>query len=251
MWNFGGEDHQAYRTQLAFDKLRYRMLPYTYSLAAAVTRNGAMLMRPLVVEFRQDPEVRHDRRRVPARARPAREPGDVAGHDAPRGLPAARPVARRARDRRRLVRLLDRRLQGGRLALPGSGALRVASGVRPRRLDPADGPRAAVHGREAGRSAHALGLHGPRRPLRALRGRRRELRLRAGPFATIPLQWDEAKGALTIGARTGSFPGMLAKRQLRVVFVSKDAAVPHSAAPAAASTVVYDGKAVVIPRKRS
>ena len=44
---------------------------------------------------------------------------------------------------------------------------------------------------------------------------------------------------------------MLAKRQVRVVFVSKDAAVPHSAAPEAASTVVYDGKAVVIPRKRS
>ena len=57
MWNFGGEDHKAYRTQLAFDKLRYRMLPYTYSLAAAVTRNDAMLMRPLVAEFRQDPEV--------------------------------------------------------------------------------------------------------------------------------------------------------------------------------------------------
>ena len=58
MWNFGGEDHQAYRTQLAFDQLRYRMLPYTYSLAAAVTRHDAMLMRPLVAEFRQDPAVR-------------------------------------------------------------------------------------------------------------------------------------------------------------------------------------------------
>ena len=35
-----GEEHKAYRTQLAFDKLRYRMLPYTYSLAAAVTRQA-------------------------------------------------------------------------------------------------------------------------------------------------------------------------------------------------------------------
>ena len=44
-----------------------------------------------------------------------------------------------------------------------------------------------------------------------------------GQFATIPLAWDEAKGTLTVGPRRGSFPGMLAKRQLRVVFVAKDA----------------------------
>jgi len=71
-----------------------------------------------------------------------------------------------------------------------------------------------------------------------------------GQFATIPLSWDEAKGALTVGTRVGSFPGMLGKRQLRVVFVSKDAPVAHSATPEAAATVAYDGTAVVIPRRR-
>jgi hypothetical protein len=43
---------------------------------------------------------------------------------------------------------------------------------------------------------------------------------------------------------------MLAKREVRVVFVSKDAAVGHSATPEPAATVAYDGKAIVIPRKR-
>jgi alpha-D-xyloside xylohydrolase len=71
-----------------------------------------------------------------------------------------------------------------------------------------------------------------------------------GQFATIPLAWDEGKGTLTVGARSGSFPGMLAKRQLRVVFVSKDKAVPHAATPEAAATVAYDGTALTIPRKR-
>ena len=28
-----------------------------------------------------------------------------------------------------------------------------------------------------------------------------------GAFATIPLRWDEKAGALTIGARSGSYPG--------------------------------------------
>ena len=58
MWIFGADEgHRAYKTQLAFDRLRYRMLPYTYSVAAAVTHRDAALMRPLVMDFRDDPEV--------------------------------------------------------------------------------------------------------------------------------------------------------------------------------------------------
>ena len=70
-----------------------------------------------------------------------------------------------------------------------------------------------------------------------------------GLSATIPLRWDEAKAELTIGARSGSFPGMLAKRELRVVFVSRGRALPHSEVPPVARTVVYDGSAVVIARQ--
>jgi hypothetical protein len=35
-----------------------------------------------------------------------------------------------------------------------------------------------------------------------------------------------------------------------VVFVAKDAPVPHSATPAPSATVAYVGQAVVIPRRR-
>ena len=33
MWEFGGDDSPAYKAQLKFDRLRYRLLPYVYSLA--------------------------------------------------------------------------------------------------------------------------------------------------------------------------------------------------------------------------
>ena len=74
-----------------------------------------------------------------------------------------------------------------------------------------------------------------------------------GASATIPLRWDEAKGTLTIGERAGAFPGMLAAREFRVVFVSKDAAVGHSPAPAGALSVRYEGQPVVVraPRRRA
>jgi alpha-D-xyloside xylohydrolase len=67
-----------------------------------------------------------------------------------------------------------------------------------------------------------------------------------GAFATIPLRWDERSGTLSVGERTGSFPGMLKTRELRVVFVSKDTPVGHSPAPSTARSVPYDGRPVVM-----
>lgn len=54
MWEFGGEQSEAYKTMLAFTKLRYRLFPYTYSLGGEVTLSGGSIMRPLVMDFPQD-----------------------------------------------------------------------------------------------------------------------------------------------------------------------------------------------------
>ena len=51
MWEFGGDGSPAYQAMLKFDRLRYRLLPYVYSLAAGVTREGGTIMRPLEMDF--------------------------------------------------------------------------------------------------------------------------------------------------------------------------------------------------------
>ena len=43
-----------------------------------------------------------------------------------------------------------------------------------------------------------------------------------GAYSTILFSWDEATHTLTIGDRTGSFPGMIETRAFRVVFVSEN-----------------------------
>ena len=43
-----------------------------------------------------------------------------------------------------------------------------------------------------------------------------------GAYATIPIQWDDAKHTLTIGERQGHFPGMLEHRKFHVVFVGEN-----------------------------
>ena len=57
MWNVAPTNHPAYQTELTFDRLRYRLLPYIYSLAGAVTHEHSTIMRPLVMDFRTDPNV--------------------------------------------------------------------------------------------------------------------------------------------------------------------------------------------------
>lgn len=51
MWLMGEE---SISVQMEFDKLRYRLMPYIYSLAGAVTHNDYTIMRALVMDFPQD-----------------------------------------------------------------------------------------------------------------------------------------------------------------------------------------------------
>ena len=54
MFNIAPENHPAYQTMLYYDKLRYRLLPYIYSIAGAVYHNNGTLMRGLVMDFPND-----------------------------------------------------------------------------------------------------------------------------------------------------------------------------------------------------
>lgn len=54
VWRFGEPGSVTYDTLVLFDRLRYRLLPYTYSQAWAV-HNGGTLVRMLPFDFRDDP----------------------------------------------------------------------------------------------------------------------------------------------------------------------------------------------------
>jgi alpha-D-xyloside xylohydrolase len=58
IWRFGEPGRWAYDTQLRFDRLRYRLLPYIYSVAGHVTHGGGTILRSLLFDFRSDPRVR-------------------------------------------------------------------------------------------------------------------------------------------------------------------------------------------------
>ncbi|MGM9767127.1 MAG: TIM-barrel domain-containing protein [Candidatus Cryptobacteroides sp.] len=57
IYNIAPEDHPAYESMTWYTRLRYRLMPYLYSLAGSVTFDDYTIMRPLAMDFPQDKEV--------------------------------------------------------------------------------------------------------------------------------------------------------------------------------------------------
>jgi len=57
VYNIAPETHPAYKTIVYYDKLRYRLMPYIYSMAGWVYLNDYTIMRPMVMDFGYDKKV--------------------------------------------------------------------------------------------------------------------------------------------------------------------------------------------------
>ena len=57
IWQFGEKGDWAYDALLKFDNLRYRLMPYIYSIAWKVTNDGYTMMRGLAMDFTHDKKV--------------------------------------------------------------------------------------------------------------------------------------------------------------------------------------------------
>lgn len=57
VFNIAPEDHRAYQSMVYYNKLRYRLIPYIYSLAGMVYHDDYTIMRALVMDFGADNEV--------------------------------------------------------------------------------------------------------------------------------------------------------------------------------------------------
>jgi alpha-D-xyloside xylohydrolase len=238
MWFFGGEDDPAYRTQLKFDRLRYRLLPYIYSLAGAVTHEGGSFMRPLVMDFPGDaracaigdqylfgPALLVNPVTQPqARSRAVYLPATPGGwYDFWSGAAVA---GGRAIDAPAPYEALPLYVRAGSI-LPSGPDLQYAN------EKPADPVTLHVY-------AGADGRFTLYEDDGATYGYER------GECARIPLRWDDAARTLTIGARVGSFPGMLQERTFRVVLVAPGRPVGYDSAPTEGRTLHYTGEAVTV-----
>lgn len=59
IYNIAPEDHPAYKTIFYYNKLRYRMMPYIYSLAGKTYFDDYTIMRPLIMDYSNDVNVQN------------------------------------------------------------------------------------------------------------------------------------------------------------------------------------------------
>jgi len=57
LWNIAPETHPAYKAMLYYTQLRYRLMPYIYTLAGMSHFNDFTIMRPLMMDFGSDKKV--------------------------------------------------------------------------------------------------------------------------------------------------------------------------------------------------
>jgi alpha-D-xyloside xylohydrolase len=63
-----------------------------------------------------------------------------------------------------------------------------------------------------------------------------------GEFARVPIAWNDATRTLTIGARSGSYPGVPASRTFTVVLVTPQSPIGYGAS--ANNPITYTGSAI-------
>ncbi|MBQ0046937.1 MAG: DUF5110 domain-containing protein [Prevotellaceae bacterium] len=236
-WNIAPEGHPAYESIKACLELRYRLMPYIYSLAADVHFNDYTIMRPLVMDFGKDKNVLNigyqfmfgpaimvnPVYQYGARTKDVYFPKNNIWYDFYTGQ-----VLSQGGETKKLPAPYDRIplcIRAGSI-IPFGPAIeytqqKKADNIRLYVYEGADGEftlyedEGVNYGYEAGR------------------------------YATIKFTYNEAKKQLTIADRQGEFPGMLKDRMFTVVVVSKDKAQGYD--PEAEGQVVkYNGKKATV-----
>lgn len=237
MWAFGGDTSPTYLAQLKFNRLRYRLLPYLYSLAGKITHEGGTMLRPLVMDFAADAralQVKDQFLCGPAlmvtpvttyqeRMRSVYLPAGSSWFDFWTGSAAAAGAVQVAAP----YDAIPVHVRGGSIVPMGPELAYTSE-------KPADPITLWVYGGANG----SFSLYEDDGSTYGYE---------KGAFSRIPLSWNDATRTLTIGKREGTFPGILAMRTFQVVLVTAGKAVPFSFTPTADKTVAYTGEEVAVP----
>ncbi|HLH04242.1 MAG TPA: TIM-barrel domain-containing protein [Bryobacteraceae bacterium] len=198
-------------TLVRYDKLRYRLLPYIYSLAWRVTNEDYTIQRPLIMDWRNDPRVTSIGDQFmfgPAiLVNPVTEEGATT-----RSLYL--PPAPAWYDFWSGVKL-----EGGRRITAEAPLERIPLYVRAGSILPL-GPEVEYAEQHVNEPIEVRVYRGADADFKLYDDRGDTYAYEKGEHAIIPLHWDEKSATLTINAREGEYPGMPREQEFRIVVVN-------------------------------
>ena len=233
LWSYGPD---AQTILVNFDRLRYRMLPYIYSLAWKTTSEAYTPMRPLVMDFRADQR--------------AQNTGDQFMFG-PAFLvnPVTDPAATA-----RQVYLPEAKwydfwtgstVAGGHTINAIAPFERIPLYVRAGSILPL-GPDEEWATEKPADPIELRVYRGANGDFTLYEDENDNYNYEKGTYATITMHWDDASHTLTIGDRKGQFPGMLESRSIRIIFVGENHGVGVNPTDEADKVVQYSGKQVTV-----
>ncbi len=207
-WRYGTEVEDETRQYL---NLRYRMLPYIYSEAAAVTFQGSTLMRPLVMDFSQDQQALNQKYEYmfgPAfLVAPVLKPGA-------KRWPVYAPNTRGGW----YDYWTGKGITAGTTAIVDAPIEKLPLLVRAGSIVPI-GPVEQYTKEKPPNNLEIRIYPGSDGNFVLYEDEGTNYHYEHGARSIISFHWDNRKKELTIGERRGSFPGMLQSRQFHITIV--------------------------------
>jgi len=226
---------------LAYDELRHRLLPYNYSIAWRVTSDGYTMMRALPLDFRADKTalaVSDEFMLGPAfLVAPVTEPQAT---NKMVYLPAGTGWVNF---------WSGEKFDGGQTVNAAAPLEQVPLFVRAGSIVPL-GPLVQFAGEKPADPLELRVYRGADGAFTLYEDEGDNYNYERGVHATIPISWGEKSKTLTLGRRSGKFPGMLEQRKFRIVFVSPNHGIGGAVTENADVEAVYRGRALKIPAPR-
>ena len=236
-WNVAPDDHPAYRSFLYYDRLRYRLMPYLYSMAGWVHLNDYTMMRALVMDFGSDPQVLDLKdqwmfgpslmacpvSRYKARNRSVYFPAGRGWYDLYTG----------------------RHLDGGQRLVVDAPLERIPVFVPEGSIIPF-GPEMEWSDEKPAELIHLYIYGGRDAQFTLYEDEGTNYNYEKGKYATIDITYDDSRRTLTIGQRQGSFAGMLKQRRFHIVYITKDNPQTLDLDRSDGRVVDYAGKNLVV-----
>lgn len=240
IYNTAPEGHPAYKSMLYYDQLRYRLMPYIYSIAAATYHNNYTIMRGLVMDFASDTAVNNisDQYmfgpsllinpvyKYHATERTIYLPAGQGWYDLYSG----------------------KYNEGGRELSADAPYERMPVYVKEGSVIPF-GPDLQYTSEKAADPITLFVYTGKDAAFHLYEDEGTNYNYEKGDYTDITIEYKETTKTLTIGKREGAYSGMLNKRTFKVLFITKDKSKELNPDQKADATVHYNGAAVNVKMK--
>jgi alpha-D-xyloside xylohydrolase len=237
IYNIAPAGTPEYNSMVYYDKLRYQLLPYIYSLAGQSYWNDYTIMRGLVMDFNADNKVHNIGDQYmfgpsllinpvytyKGRTREVYLPATHGWYDFYTGT----------------------YYTGGRMLKAEAPLERMPVYVKEGSIVPT-GPALQYTGEKVADPLTLYVFTGKDAAFTVYEDEGTNYHYEEGAYATIPLSYNESTGTLTIGARKGTYKGMPEKRTIQIVWVKKDHAAGVGPDVRPDQVVTYTGSALEV-----